>query len=329
MQRLDPSSADSLADLLQAVHVASTLFCRAEMRGAWGFSVEARDMIAFHLVVSGRCCLEVPGVDGLRWIEQGDLVLLPHGDSHVMRDAPGSNVETLERLVAARPPDDRFQFRQGTTGPATTLICGGIALQGRPANPLIELMPQVMHLQAGWPLRESWLGFTMGMLAAETASARPGAQALGSRLAEILFIEALRTWFTGQCIPGTDAAPAFRDARILTAVSLIHARPEADWNVGMLGRRVGMSRTAFATRFSLVLGESPLRYVARCRIARAIEYLRSGEAGLAEIAGLTGYASEAAFSRAFKRHVGLSPGVLRRENAAVPALSRRVRRRKA
>ncbi len=90
-----------------------------------------------------------------------------------------------------------------------------------------------------------------------------------------------------------------------------------------------MSRTAFATRFSLVLGESPLRYVARCRIARAIEYLRSGEAGLAEIAGLTGYASEAAFSRAFKRHVGLSPGVLRRENAAVPALSRRVRRRKA
>jgi len=324
VQRLDPSTADSLADLLQAVHVAATLFCRAEMRAPWGFSVEGRDMIAFHLVISGRCCLELPGVDGLRWIEQGDLVLLPHGDSHVVRDAPRSKVETLERLVAARPPEERFHFRHGTTGPATTLICGGLALQGRPANPLVELMPRVMHLQAGRPLRENWLGFAMDMLAAETASARPGAQAVGSRLAEILFIEALRTWFAGQGIPGSGAAPALRDTQILTAVSLIHAHPEADWKVGTLARKVGMSRTAFAVRFSIVVGESPLHYVTRCRIGQAIEYLRSGSANLAEIAGLVGYASEAAFSRAFKRHVGLPPGIFRKENkTAVPALSRR------
>lgn len=327
MQRLDSPAGDSLANLLQAVRVAGTLFCRAEMRPPWGISVEHRDMVAFHLLVSGRCCLQVRGVDGQRWLEQGDLVLLPHGDWHAVRDAPGSKVETLERLVAARPPQERFHFRLGATGPGTTLICGGLSLQGRPADPLIELMPKVMHLQAGRPLRESWLKFAMDMLGAETASERPGAQAVGTRLAEILFIEALRTWFTDQGMPGGSPAPALRDTQILAALSLIHAHPETDWAVGSLARKVGMSRTAFAMRFSVVVGESPLHYVTRCRMGRAMASLRSGNASLTEIAGLVGYASEAAFSRAFKRHVGLSPGTFRRENAAAPAPASRSRKR--
>ncbi|HJZ86601.1 MAG TPA: AraC family transcriptional regulator [Polyangia bacterium] len=303
---------DFLGEVLQSVRFRSTVLCRAELSAPWGFTVPRRDSAGFHIVLSGRCCLEAETVSGRLWLARGDLVILPHGSAHTVRDAPGSVAPQLEDMVARSQTEPGGRLHAGGGGVRTVLVCGGLDFEERATNPLLLALPPLIHLRGRRPSVEGWLNMTFDFLERESRARRPGADAVITRLADVLFIEAVRSYFASAEAGRRGLAAALRDPRVGTALRSIHRRPEAEWEVGTLARQAGMSRTTFATRFAALVGEPPLHYVTRCRMDKAVALLRGTTATTAEIAERVGYQSERGFARAFKRFVGAAPSSYRR-----------------
>lgn len=304
--------SDTLSEVLQAARFHSTVLCRSEMMAPWGFSVIGRDFAAFHIVLRGNCCLEVDSVDGLTWLSERDLVILPHGHAHVVRDSPTSPATRLEDLIADSKTDHRGLLRAGGRGPKTVLVCGGFRFEDRTSNPLLAALPPMIHLRGRRPGVEAWLRTTLDFLARESDAYRPGADSVVTRLADILFIEAIRDYFSSPEAETLGLAVALRDPRVGAAVASILRHPETDWDVQTLARHAGMSRTAFALQFAKLVGRSPLGYVTRCRMSKAAALLRTSTATIPQIAERVGYHSEVGFSRAFKRSFRATPAAYRR-----------------
>ena len=308
MQRLnDDDESDALESVLADVRFRSTVFCRSDMTAPWGFSVSGRDVATFHFVEHGSCWLEVSDVKSRLHLVAQDLVILPHGHAHVMRDAPGSAVVRLDDLIAAQAPVEGGISGFGGGGAATRLICGGFIFDDRDALPFLPALPPVLHLRGRGSRVGSLLRVAQDILASELARNPPGGNPMVSRVSDLLFIEAVRSHFSDAAGGARGWFAALKDRHIGQAISAIHRQPHRPWTVGTLASEVGLSRTAFALRFSLLLGESPMRYVAARRIAHASTLLTRNHLTIARVAELVGYESEVAFSRAFKRHIGLSP----------------------
>lgn len=297
MQRLGRfEQGDGVTELLRAARVQSTLWCRSELGAPWGLGIEAHGEPAFHVVASGECWLEVDGLP-MRHLAAGDLVVLPHGDAHALRDDPASRLTLLEDLLA-RTPVDGGRLRHGGRGACTELLCGAFTLDGRQANPVLAALPRVVHAAAAGPIAG-----TLALLRTELASPAPGAEAMTARLTDVLVTHALRT--------ALDGAATVRDSVVAPAVRLVNDQPERAWTVEQLARSVALSRSAFTDRFRRATGEAPMRYLSRVRLTRAAEYLHATDATLGEIASACGYSSEFTFSRAFKRAFGIAPGRFR------------------
>jgi AraC-like DNA-binding protein len=302
---------DDLSEVLQAVRFRGVLFCRSELSAPWGFSVLSREFASFHIVLRGKCCLDVDGLDDRFWLSEGDIVFLPAGHAHTVRDSPSSPATRLEELVAGGGIDARGTLRTGGGGAGTVLVCGGFQWEDGANSPIGASLPPIIHLHGRTHGVDNWLRLTLAFLSEEADAGRPGAEIAITRLADLLFIEALRTFFSA---PGTSKrglAAALRDPRIGAAVVSIQRRPEGRWDVGGLARQVAMSRTAFATRFKALVGESPFVYVTRCRMSKAARELRARDVTIADVAEHVGYDSEASFCRAFKRWLGTSPASFR------------------
>jgi AraC-like DNA-binding protein len=313
MHRLDTHDRpDFLGDVLGAVRFRSTIFCRSELAAPWGFSVSGREIATFHFVEGGAGWLEVSDSAAPVRVEAGDLVVLPHGHAHVMRDAPGSTVTRLDDLLSARSKNAGATLRFGGEGPETTLICGGFAFDNREALPFLPALPPVLHVRDRGARVGNWLRLAQELITDALASDRMGENVMLSRVSDLIFIEAVRSYFSDVAGSARGWFAALEDRHIGKAVSIIHRGPHLPWTVASLAREVGLSRTAFAIRFSLLLGESPMRYVVGRRIARAESLLEGGDLALPKIAEMVGYESEAALSRAFKRLVGISPVAYRR-----------------
>jgi AraC-like DNA-binding protein len=319
MRRLTGSiRRDEVSEILQAVHFRGAVFCRSELSAPWGFSVLGRDFASFHVVTRGSCCLDVDGVDGRTWLSEGDLVILPAGHAHTVRDSPSSSATHLEELIAGSGIDARGTLRTGGGGAVTVLVCGGFHFEDRATNPIVASLPPIIHLRGRTRGVENWLGLTLAFLKEEAEARRPGAELAVTRLADLLFIEVLRTYFSAPGTSRVGLAAALRDPRIGVAILSIQRQPEAQWDVGTLARHVAMSRTAFATRFKALVGEPPFSYVTRCRMNKATAALRSGGATVGEVAARVGYDSEASFGRAFKRWIGTSPAKFRHRIGDTP-----------
>jgi AraC-like DNA-binding protein len=304
---------DALSDVLSSVRFRSALLCRSEMTAPWGFGVAGRDFATFHLVLEGSGFVDVEGVGRLR-LEAGDLVILPQGNAHAVRDAPSSSVTRLEQLIANGTMDARGTLRAGGKGPRTVMVCGAFHFEERSANPLLTALPAVLHLRTRRAAR--WIRTAVRFLKQESDSARPGADLVVTRLADVLFIEAVRAHLASSEGRRSGLGVALKDPRLGKALGLIHAKLERDWSVDRLAKEAGMSRTAFSVRFRELMGESPVRYVTRCRLDRAAGLLRSDDATLAQVAERVGYDSEIGFGRAFKRFTGTSPAAYRRQARA-------------
>jgi len=312
MNKLNGSiRGDEVSELLRTVRFRGAVFCRSELSAPWGFSVTGRDFASFHIVTHGRCCLDVQGLDGRFALSEGDLVILPGGHTHTVRDSPSSPATRLEELIAGSGIDANGTLRTGGGGAVSVLICGGFRFEDGATHPIVASLPPIIHLRGRTRGVENWLGLTLAFLAEEAEAGRPGAELAVTRLADLLFIEVLRTYFSATETSRVGLAAALRDPQIAAAILTIQREPEARWDVGNLARRVAMSRTTFATRFKALVGESPFSYVTRCRMSKATAALRSGTAKIAEVASRAGYDSEASFGRAFKRWTGTSPAAFR------------------
>ena len=318
-----PPTADPLTEALQFLRMEGIFYCRSELSAPWSLGLPPMPgCIWFHVVTAGNCLLvDSQGVQCE--VRRGDLVILPHGAGHHAADDPG-----LEPAPVMDLPHDYLSpnyaiLRHGGGGDRVDLICGAVRLAHPAARSLIEVLPEMIHVDPSTSRRAlEWLPSILGMITAETAEPQPGGEAVVTRLFDILVIGAIRSWLDTDVGAKTGWLGALQDPQIGRAVALIHREPEQEWSVAALAATVAMSRSAFSARFSELVGEGPMQYVTRWRMHVATDLLREEQLTVALVAERLGYASEAAFSRAYKRTTGKPPGEVRRTGAMnLPAIS--------
>jgi AraC-like DNA-binding protein len=253
-----------------------------------------------------------------RRLEAGDLALVPRGEGHRLTSAPGAAAPGIDELPHERVSDRYAILRHGGGGEATSLVCGAVRFDHPTAHHLVGLLPRVIHVRGSTSPSAERIRTTLQLIAAEARELRAGGEAVITRLADVLVIQAIRAWIEEDPAARTGWLGALQDRRIGRALALIHGEPARAWTVESLAAEVAMSRSAFAARFTELLGEPAMRYVARWRMQVALGWLRDDGMRLGELANRLGYRSEAAFSRAFKRHVGISPGAFGRGAAQDP-----------
>jgi AraC-like DNA-binding protein len=309
---------DQVTSLLRLVRVRSTVYCRSSMAAPWGFGVEPKGNPAFHLVTSGNCWLQVDHDPDQIPLSSGDLVVLPSGPRHSVRDDPDTPVKALDEILATTPLDQRHRLHYGGRGPKTQLLCGGFALESGPGHPMLRTLPTALVIPGEGGRPAPWLAATVAILSAETASDAPGAEEVVRRLSDVLLTQALRAALSGPDAPPRAGPAALQDRQVAAAIALIHGKPEHAWTIGELAAEVALSRSSFAARFRERVGESPLRYITRTRLAHAAALLRTTDETLGQVAARTGYGSEFSFAKAFKRAFGIAPGAYRGQTDELP-----------
>ena len=302
---------DPLTDVLHDLRLSRSFYARSELKEPWGLSFSVKDGPSFHAILNGRCWLRtaarrIP-------LEAGDLVLLPHGDRHQIANPVEERAVELAMLPSTRIGQNAAVLCYGGNGSDTLLICGGVRFAGPLVHPLLRLLPDVILLPR--EQRESehaWLNATLTMLGTEALAPRPGSAALMTRLADILVLQTIRAWIEQDVNHQSGWLRDLSDPDIGSAIALIHRRAEEPWTVAALAQEVHLSRSVFSERFSRLVGISPMQYVTQWRTFLARNWIDEEHISASEAAHRLGYSSEAAFSRAFKRHQQVSPGSLRR-----------------
>jgi AraC-like DNA-binding protein len=302
-----------------------------ELGAPWAVRVPTGGDLFFYVVARGGAWLVLEGdaeVTTPLALSAGDIVLLRHRTGHVLRDQARSAADIHNLSGGDCPrPTTAAPVRLGGDGPVTTLVTGGFTFGASPPNVLLESLPAVLHAPAGDPRMSPQLAVAAQLILSESAAPGPGSNMLSARLAEILLIHALRARVAARETE-QDRRPglcALADPAIGSAMRLIHARPSEEWTVERLAREVAMSRSAFAARFSELVGLPPLQYVTQWRMTEAARRLREGEESVAAVAEQVGYANAAAFMKAFTRVHGVGPGRYRRSTRRAPAAAARSR----
>lgn len=316
------ATPDPLGEALHVLRLTGAFYCRSELTEPWALTMPAwEDCLVVHVVLTGRCWLEIDGSEPVALVP-GELVVVPHGRGHVVRGAQ----RALAPPVVDLPHDwvsDRYAIlRYGGTGEPSALLCAIVRFDHPAARALVALLPSVLHLRADHGAGPDWLQRTLALVTDEARERRPGGEAVLTRLSDVLVVQAIRAWL--ELAPGarTGWLGALTDVRLGRAVAAVHRDPARPWTVADLARESAMSRSAFAARFTEVVGESAMAYVTRWRMSLAAEALRDPATSVGAVAGRYGYASEAAFSRAFKRIVGCPPGQVRRSPRVDPVGTR-------
>lgn len=305
---------DPLGEALHLLHMDGAFYCRSELRAPWGMSLPPLPgYLWFHVVTSGTMLLEAG--DDTRALAPGEVALVPRGEGHVLRSEPGAPAPGILELEREQLSARYEVLRHGGDGAPATLLCGAVRFGHPAAAALIGVLPAIVHLDA------ERLERTLALMAAEAREPRPGGEAVITRLADILVIQAIRAWL--ETDPGARSGwlGALRDPQIGEAIARIHRDPARDWTVASLAHELAMSRSSFAARFTALVGEPVMGYVTRWRMQVAHAALRDDGATVAELANRLGYRSEAAFARAFKRETGIPPGAVRRQPDALEAFA--------
>jgi len=295
---------DPLGGVLGDLRMRGTFYCRAEGTAPWGVEMPALDgCMSFHMVTEGSCRLEVEGA--VHELRAGDLALVPHGRGHLLRSGPDAPIAGRADLLPQDFVGEHYSvLRIDGGGAPARLVCGVVEPERPGPAHLLELLPPVLLVEAD-AARGGWLTVLLGMIADEIRQDRPGAEAVVTRLADVVVVQAIRGWLdTGALGPGW--LRALRDPQIGRVVALVHRDPGAGWTLDRLAREARMSRSSFAARFTELAGEPALRYVTRWRMHQATVALSRG-ARVSELSRRLGYESEAAFSRAYKRVAGVPP----------------------
>lgn len=321
LAEIGPNAPDILTDVLSSLRLRGRLFCRTELTGPWALAIPAGDLAHFHVIEAGRCQIRLDEEEETFELATGDLVVLPHGGGYSLTDDARAQAIPLTDLLGQEPDGSQGSgacslLRHGGGGPEARMICGAFLFEGSEGHPLLSLLPPVIHVPAEAGRQGGWLEMTLKLLSHEARHPRPGTETLITRLIDIIFVQVVRAWLESLPEGRGGWLGALRDRQIGAALGCIHREPQRAWSVASLASAALMSRSAFAARFTALVGEPPLSYLTRWRMHLAADLLRGKGLSLSEVANRIGYESEAAFSRAFKRRLGASPGAFRRPVAA-------------
>ena len=340
-QHSETATMDVLSDVLRVVRLSGAVFFTAELSSPWSLeSPHPKELstalipgaecpVLFHILVEGECEVVCPGLP-LTSMKTGDVVVFLRGDQHTMRSHGATRPTPLGAVFAPGKHEGLPQLLFGGGGHTSRFVCGFLNCDQR-FGPLVESLPTMLIVRSsddysaieavdtrrGLPAlvpqgSGSWLGTTLKFTVHEARSGRPGNSAILGRLTELMFVEILREYM--QRLPSDHGGwlAALNDPQVGKALRLLHASPDRDWTVEDLAREVAASRSLLAQRFTDLVGEAPMRYLANWRMQLAKQMLREGARNIQDVATRVGYESEAAFNRAFKRATGAPPATWRK-----------------
>lgn len=297
-----------LDETLRTFGMTGVFYAVSDLAAPWGITMPPMPgTMIFHLLTRGEAVVEVDGTRDT--VSPGDLLLVPHGTGHVILDRPGSLPTPLFDLPRVEQTDRYERVRLPGDGARTELICGAVSFTGLGAGRLVQSLPSVLRL--GPDDDSGWQRAALDLIGAESRHPRPGSDVVTARLADVLVVQAIRGWLESEA-PDRGWVAGLRDPVLGRALSSFHADPAAPWSLESLARQAGLSRSAFAARFTDLTGESPIGYVTAWRMDLAARLVRDGSLPLSRVAERVGYRSEAAFNRAFRRAHGLTPGAFAR-----------------
>jgi AraC-like DNA-binding protein len=318
--RAGTERTDILSVVLRAVRLSGSFLFRGEFSSPWSCAAPdsrvvapflvpgAKCLVFFHVVTDGHCWAEVEKQKPVM-LGPGDVIALPYGDAHAMANPRGGKRTPMSALLPPPPWPDPPTVVHGGGGEVTRVLCGFLHCDDALLSPMLTNLPRVLCVRAR--SEPSWLELTTHYMLEEASHPRPGSACLLGRLAELLFVEVLRRHMEELGEHDIGWLAALNDSTVGKALQLMHGDLARPWTVERLGRCVGLSRSALADRFRHLLGEPPMQYLTRWRLQTAAQRLRDTDEGIAAIAAAVGYESEAAFNRAFKRHVGEPPATWR------------------
>lgn len=312
---------DSILDMFRTMRLTGGIFLDADFTAPWcvtakvgpedcaPFTPEPRQIIAYHYVTAGHLLLKVSGQKPIP-VEGGEIVVLARNDDHVIGSSLTIRPISAERLIQPSPDGGLARIVHGGGGERTHIYCGFLG-SDTPHNTVIAMLPSVLKLNVADGASGNWIESSFRFAAQELAAGHVNSPAILAKLAELLFMEAARRYFASQP-PGRNAwAAGIHDPIIGHALGLLHGQMTRHWTTEDLAREIGLSRSAFAERFTRVIGEPPMRYLAQQRLVQASVLLKETSDAVARIAYAVGYESEASFNRAFRREYGVPPAAWR------------------
>lgn len=303
------SPPDLLSEVLHDLRLAHAAYGRSELTAPWGIEIPFKEGVRFHFLAEGSCWMKTASQPPI-FLDTGDVVLLPRGTGHTIADEPSRPASPLKDVKQELVGNAVYRLSTGGGGERTLIVCCTIGFEGPTAHPLIELLPEVLHV-GRQELKDPALPALLSMMADEVLQPQIGSATIMARLADIVMTRIIRAWVDTRPSDLTGWLAAVKDPNIGVALGRIHRQPGHDWNVEALARAAGMSRSKFSERFSHLLGVSPARYLVQWRMRLAATWLRHEYMTVAQAAAQLGYDSDAAFSRAFKRFWGVPPSASR------------------
>jgi len=312
---------DALSEVLQAIRLDGALYLDAEFTAPWcieaGFGLHtaanrlprSEQIAFFHVLIDGTCRARLADASDVVDLKPGDILMFPHDHLHLMGSdvslPPAERSEMVDKSAGGI-----LRIQHGGGGATTRFVCGYLACDPRVCRPLFSALPRMLRVSIGKDA--AWLLQMLRVGVQESVAQGPGARSLLAKLAELMFVEAIRRFAALQPADQRGWLAGLRDRHVGRALALLHASPAHAWTVDSLAREVAMSRSAFAERFVELIGEPPMQYLTRWRLALAAQRLRTGNDTVGRIAERAGYESEAAFNRAFKREFGMPPSAWRK-----------------
>jgi AraC-like DNA-binding protein len=316
---------DAFSEILSGVKLNGALFFSAEFSAPWCFSSPASNTLApmlapgaphlviYHFVIDGKAFVQMADGQSID-LDPGDVVVLPHGDPHLMTSGRGVTETSLTSEILCKVKSrDLSPMQAGGGGDPARYVCGYMACDPFLSRPILGGLPPVFKVNIRTDRSGHWLESSILHLVEEAASGRVGSEAMLAKLSEALFVDTLRRYVAGLSEQQTGWLAGARDAIVGKSLGLLHSRVAHPWTIADLADEVGISRSALVERFTRYLSEPPMTYLTHWRLQLAARSLESTPRGVAEIAGEVGYESEAAFNRAFKREFGQPPGKYRRD----------------
>jgi AraC-like DNA-binding protein len=328
---------DALSEILKSVHLEGAFYINAEFTAPWcvktkfglsrviGHMPGAEHVMFFHFLTEGSCRMRLADGKEIYDLKEGDLIVLSQDDAHLIgSDLQLTPMEAYTTTpVNELPQNELLQIGDGGSGARTRFVCGYLACNRSTGRSLLDSLPRAMHVSMGEGPAAVLMRELLKKGVSESAAAQPGGHSTLAKLSELMFVDAMRRYVESLPPDGQGWLAAVRDTQVGKALALLHAEPSYAWTVDELANKVALSRSALADRFSALLGEPPMQYLTRWRLALAARALRASGEAVGRIAERSGYESEAAFSRAFKREFGVPPAAWRKGAADARVLSER------